>query len=69
MMAKGQIVKPKNITGAVKYKFDNLENKLIVFAFTHQPNKLDRGYWASANIFHSDIISTEWEVWNAPKEN
>lgn len=59
-MKKGYIVKPKNITGAVKYKIDDIENGLILYSFTHKP--YTEKNWESANIFMDDIERTDWMI-------
>lgn len=61
MMSKGCVVRPKNITGAVKYKFDNENQGRIMWSFTH---KLKDAEWINANIFMSDILRTDWEIWD-----
>lgn len=66
-MQKGHIVTFKNITGAVKYRFDIPSNGRIVFAFTHDPHNLNIRFWASANIFMSDVYSMDWVVCNPNK--
>ena len=63
-MEKGKIVKPKNITGAVKYRFDLEDQTRIQWAFTGRPDTCDDKEWENAFIFFSDILSTNWEVWN-----
>jgi len=64
-MEKGRIVKPKNIPGAVKYRFDTEGQTRIQYAFTHS---LKNAEWENANIFMKDVLSVNWELWNAPKE-
>ncbi len=58
-MNKGLIVSFKNITGAVRYRFDLEGQKRIEWAFKNNPGKSD---WESANMFLEDIRSVEWIV-------
>ena len=58
-MDAGYIVKPKNITGAVKYKLDDEGQRRILWSFANQITYIM--VWKSANIFLSDF-EIEWEL-------
>jgi len=58
-MAAGYIVKPKNITGVVKYKVDTEGQRRILFTFSKVISKSTK--WENAIIFLSDF-EIEWEL-------
>lgn len=63
-MSQGKIVRPESASGTVKYKFDDLSNKRIVYDFSRYQKDQE---WDSANIFMADFINTDWIIfdWSA----
>lgn len=60
-MDKGEIVRPANATGTVKYKLDSENQRRIMWCFNRDYDELN---WSSANIFLSDFENTNWIVWS-----
>jgi len=61
-MDAGHIVKPKNITGSVKFKLDDEGQRRIVYTFTKVIK--DSTKWETANIFLSHF-EIDWELADA----
>lgn len=60
-MDKGKIVKPKNITGAVKYRLSVDGQKRLEWGFFKEMKDAE---WDRANLFMRDILVADWEIWS-----
>lgn len=62
-MQKGHYLTLKSVTGSVKYRLSiDLQNR-IEWDFEVSRKGTGKAEWRNANIFLSDITSTDWIIW------
>lgn len=62
-MRKGEIVKPKGITGSVKYRISPDEGECLQWIFVRfLAKKQKHETWKSANFFPARDMCSKWEI-------